>query len=74
MSAMSIHLFYPIICFVCYKVYEFSPKTWDQCGAWLALSWDFIKDYSHWIWKHILHLSGTAHHWIQHNMLTSVHQ
>ncbi|KAK7099808.1 transmembrane protein 214-B-like isoform X2 [Littorina saxatilis] len=51
-------------------VYELSPERWDQLSAWLWLSWEFIKDYTHWIWKHVLHWVLATQHWLQHHVIT----
>ncbi|XP_076440905.1 transmembrane protein 214-B-like isoform X2 [Babylonia areolata] len=52
-------------------VYKKSPDMWDQYGAWLWLCWDFLKDYTHWIWKHVLHWALVTQHWLQDHVIPS---
>ncbi|KAL8584277.1 hypothetical protein ACOMHN_014696 [Nucella lapillus] len=54
-------------------VYQKSPETWDQYGAWLWQCCEFIKDYTHWIWKHALHWVMLTQHWLQDHVIPSVH-
>ncbi|XP_035825960.1 transmembrane protein 214-B [Aplysia californica] len=51
-------------------VYALSPETWVWCEEMLWLSWEVLKDYSFWIWKHSLHMAADAHHWLTEHVFT----
>uniref|UniRef100_A0A0B7A1B2 Transmembrane protein 214 n=2 Tax=Arion vulgaris TaxID=1028688 RepID=A0A0B7A1B2_9EUPU len=45
-------------------VYELSPETWAWCYEALIVSWQVVKDYTLWIWKHSVHLVLSFYDWL----------
>ncbi|XP_041356935.1 transmembrane protein 214-B-like [Gigantopelta aegis] len=50
-------------------IYALSPDIWKMISLHLYNSWDFIKDYTHWVWKHIFHIVLLAYQWLLENVL-----
>ncbi|KAL3869193.1 hypothetical protein ACJMK2_041904 [Sinanodonta woodiana] len=51
------------------KIYSLAPDFWSKVGNYVWLSWDFLRDYSTWMWAHVATFVADTYHWIEHILI-----
>lgn len=50
-------------------IYALAPKFWEDVGRYLGLCWDFVLEYSYWIFGHLEVLYKHIYHWVEDNII-----